>query len=128
MATEAKSRAVAKYRREIADYLRAVKLATGWSTTEMGARAGKLAHTTIGRAMKEHHTLAFPALLALEAAAGLAIPETLRAAAVAAQHPPTASSRKDDALKRLREEFAKQSPEAQRAFLDELAAVFRTRA
>lgn len=86
-----KSATAAAYRREIATYLRAIQIATGWKQVKMGEMAGGLSHTTIARAMKTTTTIGYPALLALEEAAGLPIPDSLVGAARAAQQPTTSS-------------------------------------
>lgn len=86
MATQPKSEAVQEYRRQIALYLQAVKIAKNWGQVKMGDVAG-VVHTTIGRALKGDHTLNYPALLALEEASGVPIPEALTGAARAIQQP-----------------------------------------
>lgn len=121
MGTQPKSKAVEAYRRQIAAYLDVVRVDKGWKNVEMGQKAGGLAHTTIARARKGEHTLSFPALLALEAASGIPIPAELKRAAIAAQQPPELQDAPSaQELRRIRAEFERQSPEAQKALLAEL--------
>lgn len=115
MAKQPKSAAVAAYRREIAIYLRAVRLKTRWKNVEMGQRAGSVAHTTIGRALKEETTLSFPVLLALEEASGVAIPQTLRGAAIAAQQPTRTEA--DDLQERISQVARELTRDEQEALL-----------
>ena len=117
MGTKAKSELVESYRRLIAGYLRAVMLETGWKQVEMGAKAG-VRHTTIGRALKRENTMEFTALLALEQASGLHIPDALRDAAIAAKQPTRPDLQTE--LRQIRAEIERQTPEFKQALLEEL--------
>lgn len=118
MANKPKSEAVTEYRRQIAFYLEAVRLAHGWKNVEMGQKAGGLAHTTIGRALKLETTLGFPALLALEEASGVTIPQTLRGAAIAAQQP--TRTERDDLEERIAAVARDLTKDERQALLDRL--------
>jgi hypothetical protein len=119
MASQPKSAAVAEYRRQIALYLEAVQIRTGWKLVKMGEMAGGLKHTTISRALKMENTLGFPALLALEAASNTSIPMALRAAAIAAQAPPSPAPTEEE-LQKVADDLMGKSPEYRRALLEEL--------
>lgn len=114
-----KSEAVQIYRNQIAVYVDKVRLATGWKNVEMGKRAGGLAHTTIGRALKGEHTMGFPALMALEEASGVPIPNELRQAAIAAQQPWKPGPSADD-LRQVAASLLERPPEEKRALLEAL--------
>jgi hypothetical protein len=118
MGSQPKSQAVAEYRRQIAVYLEAVRIATGWKDVRMGEEAGGLAHTTIGRARKGKNTLSFPALLALEEASGCEIPPSLRGAAIAALQP--ARRERQELQEKIRNVAADLSAEEQEELLEEL--------
>lgn len=121
MTTPPKSKAVEAYRQEIARYLEAVRLATGWKQVEMGERAGGLAHTTIGRAMKGDHTMGYPALLALEDQSGVPIPDSLVAAARGAQQPTRREAGTDaDELRAIAARLMDKPKEERDAMLREL--------
>lgn len=121
MASQPKSKAVEEYRRQIATYIRAVQAATGWKNVETGKMAGELSYTTIGRAKKGEHTMGFPALMALEAASRVPIPDALRGAAIAAQQPPAFSDAPSaEEIRQVAADLQKKSPEYQRALLAEL--------
>lgn len=122
MATQPKSAAVEAYRRQIARYLQSVQIAKGWKLVKMGEAAGNLSHTTISRALKGDHTLGFPALLALEAASGVPIPESLRGAAIAAQQPtrPAEPELDPEVLRSVAERLKGHTPTEQKAMIGEL--------
>lgn len=111
-----KSEAMEAYRREIAAYLELVKLGTGWTLAQMGQHAGGLAHTTVSRALKGEHTMGFPALLALEHASRVSIPDSLTLAARQAQQP-TRPQTMEEQIAALASDLMDRSPEEQRAFL-----------
>jgi hypothetical protein len=120
MATHPKSKAVETYRREISAYLSAVRGTRGWKLVKMGEAAGGLKHTTISRAIRGEHTISFPALLALEAASGVSIPDSLRLAAIGAQHPAPPDVPSAAEIARIAAELRGKSPEYQRALLVEI--------
>lgn len=118
MARSSKTESVAEYRRQIAAYLQAVAMTTRWKNVEMGQRAGGVAHTTIGRALKGENTMGFPALLALELASGVPIPDSLRGAAIAAQQP--AISERVDLETKIRDVARALTKEEKAALFEEL--------
>jgi hypothetical protein len=71
------------YRRQAAAYLQAVRDAMSWSLVELGRAGGFADHTAVSKALKLKHTMAFEAILAIEEVTRLAIPDTLKAAAIA---------------------------------------------
>lgn len=120
MGKQAKSKALEEHRRQIALYLEAVRLVTGWKNTEMGKQAGGIHWTTIGRARRGESTLDYTTLLTLEAASAVTIPDELRNSAIAAKRPANAPSSSAEELRRIRADFEKQPPEVQRELLAEL--------
>ena len=120
MASQPKSQAVQEYRRQIATYLRSVMLAKRWKLVETGKHAGNLKHTTISRAIKGENTLGYPALLALEAASGVPLPDSLKGAAIAAQQPTLSDAPSAEEIRQVAADLQKKSPEVQRAIIAEL--------
>lgn len=118
MATQPKSAAVEEYRRQIARYLEAVQTATGWKLVQMGEKAGGLAHSTILRGLKGENTMGFPALMALEAASRVPIPDSLRGAAIQAQQPTRAEPEIDpEVLRSVARQLEGKSGDEQKAII-----------
>lgn len=126
MGRQTKTAAQDAFRREIALYLKAIRIARGWKQEEMAAEAGGITHTTIGRAINQKTTLGFPTLLALEKASGVPIPDTLNQAAIAYSQPERQSTVDLEAeLRDILSVFKTKSPEEQKSALEELKRTIR---
>lgn len=81
----------AEHRKRIAAYIRLVMDEKGWSQAAV-ARALNVNQSTMNRAANGKHTTSFESLLALEEAAGVPMPEDLKASARALRmrEPPSA--------------------------------------
>lgn len=127
MGRQTKTAARDEFRRQIALYLRAIRIARGWKQERMALEAGDISHSTIGRAINEKNTLEFPTLLALEKASGIPIPDALRDAAIAysqPNHPPRVIDVEAE-IRGLTAELKTKSPQEQRAALDQIRRALR---
>ena len=119
-----RTKAEETYREEIAAYLRLVRADKGWTQSELGRAAGYSDHTAVNKALKGKHTMAFDALLALETASGVTMPQELRDAAVAARQPRAVSVPPADEVKATTEELVqrakKMNPEERERLMEEL--------
>lgn len=120
-----RTKAEETYREEIAAYLRLVQELKAWTQAELGRNAGYSDHTAVNKALKGRHTMAFDALLALETASGVTMPQELRDAAVAARQPRAVGVPPADTLKALAEKLLEAAADKPKADRDALAKALK---
>lgn len=95
------------YKREVDFYLQAIMKAKKWSQSELGRQVG-VRSTTINKALKRRHVIAYTTLLALEDRSRTPLPDALVAAAKALNDPSPAD------ISAEAESFLQSSPPWQR--------------
>ena len=113
---------VAEHRQRIAEYIRLVMAERAWSQAAV-ARALNVNQSTMNRAANGKHTTSFESLLALEEAAGVAMPEELKASAKALRQPTRPAPANED-VRDLVELVGGAPIEEQRALFEQLSRKF----